>query len=161
MSFKLRCLLTFIVCLCLICLLGRNVHIINRKKSSFKVNLEAPKSNNSLSLQRQPIDWQTNIDIVILWSGPPKPHMNGTDVARERYNGELPYSLRAIALHAPWVRRILILVNTDSLPSETQFVPASMRNRTVFVDRCTYMPKGDIKQVRFMCQSCVAVKKAF
>jgi len=83
------------------------------------------------------------IDIVIPWSGLPQvvEKKNGVDVARDRYNGELPYLLRSIAQQAPWVRMIFILVNGEQ-PKDVLPIPASIVNRTRYVDRCTFMPKG-------------------
>jgi len=58
---------------------------------------------------------------------------------RERDNGELHYTLRSIAKNAPWVRKIHILVNGHvSMPD---WVPE--KEKTVWVDRCMLLPKGD------------------
>ena len=59
-------------------------------------------------------------------------------VSRDRDNGELKYTLRALANNAPWVGRIYLLVNgAQELPS---WVPEP--EKTVMLDRCTLLPKG-------------------
>jgi len=59
-------------------------------------------------------------------------------VTRDRDNGELKYTLRALAKNAPWVRRIYVLVNgVHKLPS---FVAEPQK--TTMVDRCALLPDG-------------------
>jgi len=96
------------------------------------------------------LDWRCNIDFVILWAGKPKLSLvtsNTTvnmtvDVARERYNDEFPYLLRSVAMHAPWVRKIFIIINTGVDPPDKKVIPNEIKNRTFVIDRCTYMPNG-------------------
>jgi len=89
---------------------------------------------NTLGARRRKI----TIDVVVPWSGKSSaknPH--ATDASRDRNNGEIVYLLRSIALHAPWVRTVWILVNGEvELPES----PASIDVR--MVNRCTIMPPG-------------------
>ena len=86
---------------------------------------------------------QDAIDTVIPWSGPRSSTVaaDGTDAARDRDNGELRYLLRSIAMHAPWVRKIWILVN-GQIASGAVEVPLSFAGCTRVVDRCSFMPTG-------------------
>ena len=105
--------------------------------------------------------WQRAIDIVIPWSGPN--HAGDADcdaaldkakglgkglgcAARNRDNGELPYLLRSVALNAPWVRKIWLLVNEDQVePKEGARkleIPPVLLLRTAVVNRCVFMPAG-------------------
>lgn len=84
--------------------------------------------------------WQSTIDIFIGWAQEGQ-DVEGQDVSRERDHGELPYLLRSVAKHAPWVRRIWIAVDgPEPLPNVD--VPTSLANRTTVIDRCTFMPEG-------------------
>jgi hypothetical protein len=83
--------------------------------------------------------WEESIDFVIPWSGPALSD-DANDV-RQRDNGEMKYLLRSIAMHAPWVRKVWVLVN-GVLPAGVVELPPSIANRTSIVDRCSYMPQG-------------------
>ena len=87
--------------------------------------------------------WPEQIDMFIPWAGGVSDggERKGQDIRRDRVNGELPILLRSIAKHAPWVHHIWISVNGD--PQEHYVsIPASLRNRTQVVDRCSFMPPG-------------------
>jgi len=81
------------------------------------------------------------IDFVIPWSGPAPTRDGGLAVERERDNGEMKYLLRSMAMHAPWVRRVWLLVN-GVLPDGAVEIPPSIKGRTTVVDRCSFMPQG-------------------
>ena len=88
------------------------------------------------------VPWQQEVDIVIPWAGlSTNFSAKGVEVYRDRYNGELPYLLRSIAMHAPWVRKIWIMLN-GHVPEDAIEVPLMLRARTRFVDRCSFMPSG-------------------
>lgn len=79
------------------------------------------------------------VDIVIAASLPTDAKLahGFAQVRRDRDNGELKYTLRAIAKNAPWVRRIFLLVNgPQNMPA---WVPEP--SKTEFVDRCTLLPQ--------------------
>lgn len=72
------------------------------------------------------------IDVVYMWGGEPQWSADN----RQRDNGELRYSIRSLWKHCRWVRRVHILVNSDTRP------PSWMRelgeNPWIdVVDRCT------------------------
>ena len=52
------------------------------------------------------------VDVVYTWKGE-----DYSDNPRLGYNNELKYSLRSVAMFAPWVRKIYILMNTYKPPS--------------------------------------------
>lgn len=63
-------------------------------------------------------------------------------VERDRDNGELKYTLRAIRKNAPFVRRIFILKNGEhEMPD---WVPEP--EKTTFIDRCTLLSKSNPKE---------------
>lgn len=92
--------------------------------------------------------WRKNIDLFIPWSGLLKhsaKQQSGTGFPeRDRDNGELVYLLRSVAKHAPWVHNIWVAINTppDGMPFPQVEIPASLENRVMVIDRCSYMPKG-------------------
>lgn len=86
-------------------------------------------------------DWRSQIDFVILWSGPQSSWAKGAAIARERNNEEIVYLLRSIALHAPWVHKIWILVDKQ-VDSRALNVPQSLRDRIEVTDRCSFMLSG-------------------
>jgi len=102
-------------------------------------------------------DSQPDVDIVIAASLPTDTSIMGdatdANAQRDRDNGELKYTLRAIKKHAPWVRRIFLLMNGDhSLPT---WVPE--QEKTEIVNRCAFLPP-DLSLPPDQCtrNSCVA-----
>ena len=85
--------------------------------------------------------WQDAIDFVIPWTGPVPNDDGNMATARQRENGEMKYMLRSFAMHAPWVRKVWILVN-GPVQDDSVEIPHSIANRTHVVDRCSFMPKG-------------------
>jgi hypothetical protein len=60
--------------------------------------------------------------------------------------GEVQHWLRSVALNAPWVHHVYILVNTGQMSAPEvaapDWIPHSMRGKTSIIDRCKHMPPG-------------------
>ena len=86
------------------------------------------------------------VDVVIGWSGPPDPGSGQGSSIRHRDNGEIIFLLRSIALNAPYVHHIFILVNTAQMAAPSvvnpDWIPRSIRDKTSIIDRCKHMPTG-------------------
>ena len=85
---------------------------------------------------RGALAWRQNIDFVIPWSGP-----SASTSSRERDNGEMVYLLRSIAINAPWVHHVWLMVNGKVEPP-SNIIPPGFNSRVTVIDRCSYMPEG-------------------
>ena len=85
---------------------------------------------------RGAVAWRQNIDFVIPWSGP-----SASTSSRERDNGEMVYLLRSIAINAPWVHHVWLMVNGKVEPP-SNIIPPGFNSRVTVIDRCSYMPEG-------------------
>jgi hypothetical protein len=88
--------------------------------------------------------WEEAVDFVIPWSGPaPSAPKNDRGMVhrRERDNGEIKYLLRSIAMHAPWVRKVWLLVN-GVLPADAVEIPPSIKCRTTVLEGCSMRAPG-------------------
>jgi len=86
------------------------------------------------------------VDVVLGWSGPPNPGSGKGSSIRDRDNGEMIFLLRSIALNAPYVHHIFILVNTAQMAAPSvvnpDWIPRSISDKTSIIDRCKHMPTG-------------------